>query len=170
MIDLIGAGLVILAGGLFARAKTAALHAHTQLLSALLTALQIIRSEINVNLAPLSEIIDHLAQSGAPCGRDLFSDMKLLLDARGAPYFYECWQLAIDAHCYCLSDHERAALYDLGHVLGRYGVTEECAAIDRCTAELSAGYRDAKVRCAADTKLYTGLSLAAGCILAIVLL
>lgn len=170
MTNLIGAGLVILSSGLYAKAKTAALKSHMNQLSALITALQIIRSEINVNLAPIGEIIHRLSQSPVQFTSQLFSSMLALLDIRGAPYFPECWRIAISEHCSALTDNERSALYELGEMLGHYGVMEECAVIDRCAAELTAGHRNAMTRYTLDSRVYTGLSLAAGSILAIVLL
>ena len=120
-------------------------------------------SEIQVNLTPIGAF-------GAPCSRRFFQEVSDQFTAQGAPYLEQCWNTAVDRCCAGLSDEEQRAMRTLGEVLGRYGVDEECAAISRCVSELNTGHTQLRRRYSADVRLYTGLGLTAGCILAIVLL
>lgn len=170
ILHVIGAGLIILAGGLLAKSKTVILKAHIDMLSSLMTSLQIMRSEINVNLTPIGEILVNLSDHSDPHCRRLFSETAALLETHGAPYFSYCWRTCIAQHCEILTEHERNSLLALGEILGRYDVAEECSAIDRCVLELNAGYESAKLRYSTDARLYAGMYLSIGCILAIILL
>ena len=169
-IHVIGAGLLILAGGLFAKNKTAALKSHLTMLASLASSLQVMLSEIQVNLTPIGEILEMLSAFGAPCSRRFFQEVSDQFTAQGAPYLEQCWNTAVDRCCAGLSDEEQRAMRTLGEVLGRYGVDEECAAISRCVSELNTVHTQLRRRYSADVRLYTGLGLTAGCILAIVLL
>jgi stage III sporulation protein AB len=167
---MIGAGLLILAGSLFAKSKTAALKAHLTMLSSLTAALQVLQSEIQVNLTPVGDILAMLSDFGDRSSRWFFREVSEQFTTRGAPYLAQCWNDAVVRCCSELSEEEQRALCTLGEVLGRYGVEEECAAINRCISELNIGLAQLRQRYYADVKLYTGLGLTAGCILAIVLL
>lgn len=170
ILHIMGAGLIIMAGGLLARFKTATLKVHIETLSALMTALQIMRSEIHVNLTPIREIITDLSESAHPRCRRLFSETANSLEVYGAPYFSHCWRAGIAQYADILTEREQNALFALGEILGRYDVSDECNAIERCILELNAGYESAKLRYSTDARLYAGMYLTIGCILAIILL
>lgn len=167
---MIGAGFLILAGGLFARNKNAAMKAHLTMLSSLTNSLEVMLCEIQVNLTPIGEILVMLSDFGGTSSKRFFQEVSDQFTVRGAPYLEQCWEEAIDHCCLCLSGAEQHALRTLGAVLGRYGAEEECAAIGRCISELNMGHAQLRRRYSADVKLYTGIGLTVGCILAIVLL
>lgn len=170
MLQIIGACCLVFAGGLFARGKTSDMKDHLAMLSSLMSALHIMICEIQTNLTPMGEIIRTLALSKDKYFALFFSEVSEQLAVQGAPYFAGCWKAAVDSRCSILTPAERDALYILGDVLGRYDAAEECAAIERCILELNTGYEALRRRYHADARLYTGIGLAAGCILAIVLL
>lgn len=170
ILHIMGAGLIILAGGLLAKSKTAMLKVHIETLSSLITSLQIMRSEINVNLTPIGEIITDLSESADPRCHQLFSKTADLLTVHGAPYFSHCWRAGIAQYSDILTEREQNALLALGEILGKYDVADECNAIERCILELNAGYESSKLRYASDARLYAGMYLTIGCILAIILL
>lgn len=169
MMHMLGAGLLILAGGLFAKSKTAGVKAQLSLLSAISAALTRMSGEIRSNLTPVGEIIEALA-ADRTASASFFGAVHGLVCVRGAPYLERCWCDAVDGCCACLSHREQDVLRGLGRVLGRCDAPEECAAIDRCVVELLQCRDDLQARFTSDARLYAGLGLAAGCILAIVLL
>lgn len=169
-LHLIGAGLLVLAGGLFAVNKTTVLKCHLAMLSSLISSLRMMANEIQVNLTPIDEILFLLSDVNNKYAGQFFFEVATLLSERGAPYLKICWDAAIDRCCGCLSQQEQSALRTLGNVLGRYDVAEECTAIDHCISELNIGYQTLRQRYSTDARLYAGLGLTAGCILAITLL
>lgn len=170
MIRIAGAALLMLAGGLFAYGKVSAMKEHLRMLSSLISALGVMTCEIRVNLTPLGELIEGLADPADPYAGAFFENVFSALRRQGAPYFSRCWRDAATACCSCLRAEEQTALCELGEVLGRYDTPEECAAIDRCVQTLKSAYDALRMRYSTDARLYTGLGLAAGCILAIVFL
>ena len=170
MIQMMGACFLILAGGMFARRKTSDIKEHLAMLSALISAFRIMICEIQTNLTPMGEIIQMLASSNEKYSGMFFAEVSKQLELQGVPYFTRCWKTAVTFCCSALTSTEQEALLTLGNVLGRYDAAEECVSIERCIMELNTGYEALRHRYQTDARLYTGLGLAAGCILAIVLL
>lgn len=170
MMRFMGALLILLACAAFSMRKTAGMKNRMHTLCALMDALQLIRSEITTNLTPVTEILLQLENHQNAVVRGFAAKVNENINREGIPYFSRCWSDAVIACCADLTVQEREALCALGNILGRYTESEECAAIDRCTAALRDGFTTAKEKYAADAKLYTGLSMVTGLMLVILLL
>jgi len=170
MIHFIGAICLVLSGAVFANIKVSQLKLRTDVLSSMISSLLWIRSEISTNLTPVTELVQCLAADAHPSVRPFFQAVHEQIDAYGIPYFAQCWQRAVQIHCEALSEDEFRVLCDLGGILGRYGVQEENTAIDRCIQQFQAAYEQARQDRTERTRLYLGIGLTAGGMLAIVLL
>ena len=167
---LLGAALVALSGWALGRERRARLYAAADALSAVCTALGLLRSEITERRAPLPEIARRLCKEGPlPC-RGWFAALSEGLDAPGEARFSALWERALRAGRLPLGAEETAALCRLGLSLGRYDAPEQAEAIDGCLAVLTRAQRRASDAAREKGKLCTGLGLAGGLLIAVLLL
>ncbi|MEG1632701.1 MAG: stage III sporulation protein AB [Oscillospiraceae bacterium] len=168
MIKAVGAFMIVSAFFLWGRSRAEELKAHARLLSALLSSLELIRSEVTARLTPIPEIAERLAASGPGETREFFGRLGAELTALGEREFSEIWSSC--AAELKLREDELSALADAGRSLGRYGVREQDAALSRCMEILGAAAADARAEAAGGGRLWTGLGITAGLILAVALL
>lgn len=164
---ILGALLVVAVFTLFGFSKAAGLYKRERTLSEVLEMLCYIRSELQSILTPLPVIFDSLMNTAKPEMQPFF---KKIADGISCIYdesFSELWAAA--AETLCLSASQRTEVVRLGQYLGRFPAAEQCAAIDGCIVHLEPEYMAAKAAAKEGKKLWTGLGLAAGLMLATVL-
>ncbi|HHU22981.1 MAG TPA: stage III sporulation protein AB [Clostridiales bacterium] len=171
MTKFIGALLLIAAGAGMGVAKTRQLHFRVRSLSSILGSLEIMRGEICTRLTPLPELFLQLAAEAPGPADEFFSALKTGLTGLGERSLGEIWYQALeDTPSLVLKPEEERALYLFGMSLGRFDVAEQKQAIDRCMESMGRFLETARGEAQARGRLYTGLGLALGMMLAVVLL
>lgn len=164
---IIGSLLVVAVFTIFGVSKAAELYKRERTLCAVLEALCYIRSELQSILTPLPVIFDSLMNTAKP---EMLPFLEKITGGMSCIYdesFSELWTDA--AETLCLSASQRSEVIRLGQYLGRFPAAEQCAAIDGCIVHLEPEYMAAKAAAKEGRKLWTGLGLAAGLMLATVL-
>ena len=167
MYKIVGAVMVITACALWGSLKGGELRAHDALLRALISALETVRAEITGRLTPMPEIAEKLARTGPGETRRFFALLERRLGELGEREFSELWSECVDS-LYLPGDEARM-LGELGRSLGRYGPAEQNAALVLCMDALSAAEREARSAAVSGSRMWTGVSLAAGLLLAVML-
>lgn len=168
MTKLIGALLIVAAFSLAGAVVSAELRVRARRIAALCSALELMRGEVVDRLAPVPEIAERLAASGPEESREFFSRLTAEMEDLGKREFSEIWSSS--AGVLRLRQDEHEALCGLGRSLGRYGADEQDAAISRCMALLGAFAKKAEEEAASGTRLYGGLGVTIGLLLAVVLI
>lgn len=168
MIKVVGAILIIAAFSLLGAARVAELKCRARRLAALVSALELMRGEVVDRLAPMPEIAERLAATGPEESRGFFRRLSSDMECLGEKAFSEIWSsCAADLG---LRHDETETLCDLGRSLGRYGIDEQEAAIARCMSLLGAFTDAARSEAASGGRLYGGLGITAGLLLAVMLI
>jgi len=168
MIRVVGALLIVAAFSLAGAGVSAELRARARRLNALCSALELMRGEVVDRLAPVPEIAERLAVSGPEESRAFFRRLSTEMENLGERAFSEIWSSC--AGSLGLRQEEREALCGLGRCLGRYGADEQDAAISRCMALLGGFAKKAEEEAASGARLYGGLGVTVGLLLAVVLI
>ena len=162
----LGAALVALAFLAAGLARASELRRRAELLSALVSALEILGGEI-ARLAGLDEAAARLARSGPRPVRGFFAHFGAGLGRLGELEVSELWDAA--ARSLPLRGDEYEALSSAGRCLGRYGADEQLSALARSAQELAALAGRAREQSESGRRLYAGAGLAAGLLAAIAL-
>ncbi|NCB51791.1 MAG: hypothetical protein EOM54_07925 [Clostridia bacterium] len=168
MTRIIGAVLIVAAFSLAGAVMSAELKARARRLAALCSALELMRGEVVDRLAPVPEIAERLASSGPEGSREFFRCLSSEMEGIGERAFSEIWSYCAGTMRLRPDDHE--ALCGLGRCLGRYGADEQDAAISRCMALLGASAKKAEDEAASGVRLYGGLGVTVGLLIAVVLI
>lgn len=166
----LGAALVALAGLALGRRCRERLYTAADALAGVCTALGLLRGEITERFAPLPEIAARLGQEGPEVCRAWFAALAAALDAEPEARFSALWRRTLERSGPPLAPEARASLCRLGLCLGRYDAPEQAAEIDRCLASLTLAQRRAADTAREKGRLCTGLGLAGGLLLAVLLL
>lgn len=170
-LHLLGAALVVLGGGVWGWMQRARLRQRETAIAAVCASLAQLRAEIVERRAPIREIAQQL-RSGAPVPcRAWFAALADELDAEDGAGFAARWRHVLETKAKLpLRADELEPLCQLGLSLGRYDAPEQGAAIDRCLYEMERTHARAREDTQTRGRLYAGLGLAAGALLAVVLL
>lgn len=171
MLRTIGVVLVVLGPSMMGFSKALSLKAHARFLSDFVAALELMRAEICTRLTPIPELVAYLAKS-APTGcRAFYAGLEQRMGLLGEASFLQLWEQEADALTEPqLSGEERSAVKALGMSLGRYDVQEQQAAIDMAIARLTVLAEEARKQSAVQGRLWTGLGVTGGLMLAIIML
>lgn len=167
---LLGAACVVLAGAFRGFCAARGLHRCADALLSVCETLEMLKSELSELCAPLPEILCRLKREApAPC-RGWLAALETRL-ASGDARFAELWRETLETNP--PPDLDAAALHQLALLapsLGRYDAPEQCSAIERCLRALREAHARAEERARTQGRLYSGLGISAGLVLAIVLL
>jgi stage III sporulation protein AB len=137
MLKLIGSALVICCCTLLGLKATGRIRQHIRALSGLLSALDIMKSEILDMLTPLPELMKLLSEQAREPAREMFAECLRLMREEGCRSFRESWRRAVlETADLCLLPEEEEVLCELGVSLGRYNAEDQCRAIDRAAKRL----------------------------------
>ena len=170
MIRLAGAALVTAGCGALGLAGTARLDGRVRDLGELAAGLDALRRELGWRLSPLPDALGEAARAARGPAGQFFAQC-----ARGAGLpdgraFQEVWREGLDGAPLRLKPGDRAVLERLGPVLGRYDGDSQRLALE----DTAAGLRALREEAADDRRrlgrVYGVLGVAAGLLLAIVLL
>lgn len=164
----LGCGLLLLSSGWFGLGAVWGLKARTDQLRAFLGALEEMERELSWRLAPMPELLEHLAGTAGPVGA-FFALCAGELDCLGERSFAQLWERALEAADLSLDEEDLRPLLELGGSLGRYDCASQCAAIGQARARLELRLTQAEERRERLGRVYGALSLAAGTFLIILL-
>ena len=136
MLRLIGGSMIAAAGAgmaLLYRAQDA--RRMTELRQAV-EMLTLMRSELEARRTPLPELAETIKTSCTGCGATFARLLALGLSNIGERSFPELWSESARRSFPHLLTDERRTFERLGSVLGRYELSTQLAALDRCTEEL----------------------------------
>ena len=164
-----GALLVIAVFTAFGITKSMSLSGRAKCLGAVIDSLRYIYSELQSAATPIPEIFAELYRLSRPETRRMFLQLKEQMASLSDMSFGELWQSVVQDKSLNLSAYQRGELCRLGLYLGKYPAAEQCAAIEACIMHLEAEHEAAIGRAREGRKLYTGLGLTTGLMLATVL-
>ena len=127
-------------------------------------------AEITAKAVPLPTLIAGLAESADGAAGLFFRALSAALDELGERPFAVLWAETVQNCLPELSREERAAIAELGEILGRYPIPRQQEALARCRALLLHSLENARGREREDGRLAWGLALSAGALVMIVLI
>lgn len=166
-------GALLLAGGTAALGLNAAhrLSVRLQVLSSLLTALQLMQAEIAFRQTPVPELLEQLTHQLPPPADGLFALCAQRGEELGRVPFSEIWRESVES---CrgleLSRQERRELAAIGNILGRYDVDGQLAALAALERRVEQLFSQAQQERDSRSKVFSALGIVTGLALIILLL
>ncbi len=164
---LLGALLLVAACTMYGIDRGAGLYKKQRCLAGFIEALQFMQAELLGNARPLPEIFDELSKHAKPEVRGFFTYLSESMSKLGDESVSGLWSSRIMSdRVLSLSTVQRQELCRPGLMLGRYVGQEQATAIESCIARLEPELERATETARNGFKLYTGLGLTAGLMLA----
>ena len=140
-------------------------------LRGLITALEVMKSEICDRMTPLPELLDLLCRETKPPVNRLFLRLRQAMRNLGTQRFSTLWSDVVE-HAYELELHEgeRQALSDLGKTLGRYDMDHQRQALAYTLRRLEGYLETAEEAKRTQGKVHAVVSLALGAFVVLILL
>lgn len=154
------------AGALVVREKRARLRC----LRDLCAALDLLRGELELHGAPLPQVFNAVSRYCIGAAKGLFQGLSLELALLGEEPFSALWSRAVRKNCPQLRDRELDELERLGLALGRYELSTQLVELTACRAFLINCGEEAERVFPAERRLWLGLCVSSGAMLAILLL
>ncbi len=157
--------VIIICSSLCGFGKVLSLKNRTTQLADILTGLELMKSEIGERQAPMTELAKTLSANSSGVSRELFSNLDTLMPLVDTLGFPEIWQKSVSA--LPLRKEERDALTRLGTTLGRYDAQSQCREISACIGRFDTFERAAVSEYRKNGRMYAGLGLTLGVIIAV---
>lgn len=139
-------------------------------LAGMLDALRYMNAELK-NGGPIPELFSALADRAEERIRPFFVRLNERMQGFGEESLSEIWRGCVETdRSLVLKEEQRRELSRLGNYLGRYSGEEQSQALGLCMGRLEAELLSARQEAGQGMKLYTGLGLCLGLMLATVLL
>lgn len=168
---LIGAIAVIVSCGAFGISQSRKLSRRAVCISAAAEALRYMASELRASAPPLPELMDELACSAAQPVRGFFAKLSGETKLIGEESFEAIWKRTVSSDSsMLLGEGSRRILAGAGEFIGRFSCSEQAEALERCAYKLESEYRFANEKAREGRRLYPGLGLTVGVMLAAVFL
>ncbi|MDR1132161.1 MAG: stage III sporulation protein AB [Oscillospiraceae bacterium] len=166
-----GAVLLVAACTLFGAAHASKLRLRQRCLAEILDALRFIDAELKNGSVPIPEIFAALKNVPYAVLRSFFEKLGESMSDFGERSLSEIWSgCVLSDAALSLSEGQRRELCRVGGYLGRYSETEQSEAIAVCIGRLEAEHLRSDQKARDGVRLYTGLGLTLGLMLAAVLL
>ena len=171
MLRLVGALLLTVGAAGLGLCAAWQLRDRVRSLRSLVGGLEILDRELSFRRTAMPELMERTArQAGAPACY-LFARCRDHLEELGERSFSQIWARAVaEEPELLLAEEERAALLELGEILGRYDADGQIAALKRAEETLKACLTRAKEDRRRLGRVYTALGAGSGAMLAILLL
>lgn len=167
---LVGALLLAAGGAGLGWTAGARLRERAALLDGLRAGLETLRREIGFCQASVPEALVQAAASAHARAADFFALCARQLAGCGGTTVGEAWRRGIEGTLTGLSPEDRAALLQLGGVLGRFDGATQCRALEQCEARLERARLSALEDWRREKRAYLALGGAAGALAALLLL
>ncbi len=164
---ILGALTVIIGCSLFGLVRAMALQKSERCIRAIIDSLQYMSSELRATAMPLPDLIAELSAASRQELRGFYEKLHTAMQLLGDESFENIWTSAVmgDKSLY-ISENQRLLLCKAGAFMGRFSVEEQTAALDSCISRLEPEYRLAADKAKEGKRLYPGLGLTAGFMLA----
>lgn len=159
----IGCGLIGVNANLLLRRRIA-------VLSALLSALEVMESEIGYRLAPIPEVLKVAGDAGGGRVKEFFQLCVLQMEIRGPHNFSEIWREALITELSELPDNQRQVLLDLSDSLGRYSAEDQVSAIAYSQRRIENFIHQAEAESTKKGRIYITLGLSLGMTIVMILI
>ncbi len=167
----VGALFLVCACTLFGIGQARKLYFRRGCLADALDTLRFISAELKNGAVPIPEVFSELRRLPNNRLHGVFETLCIKMDGFGEESLSEIWSGCImNDRSISLSQGERQELSRVGSYLGRYSETEQSDAIAACTEHLEIELKRSDVKAREGAKLFTGLGLTFGLMLAAVLL
>jgi stage III sporulation protein AB len=168
---IIGALFLVAACTLFGVGQARKLYFRQSCLEGVLDSLRFMEAELKNGAVPIPDIFDILQKLRDTRLKSFFSGLNEKMNSFGEESLADIWgDAALHDQSISLSDRQRQELGRVGNYLGRYSENEQSEAIDACILHLETELTRTAVKAREGAKLYTGLGLTAGLMLAAVLI
>lgn len=168
---LLGFLAVVLSCGAFGLSRSAALAGRAACLGAASDALRYMASELKASAPPLPELMEEMALWAKPQVKGLFIRLSGDMGRIGEESFQQLWKSAVMSEGSLLLDgRQRGILAGAGEFMGKFSCAEQAEALERCAFRIESEYRLAEEKAREGKRLYPGLGLTAGIMLAAVFL
>lgn len=163
MLRIIGCVLIVSCTTTFGISCASRLGVRVKALTGLISALEVMRSEICDRLTPMPELMEILSKETDEPVSSLFMSCQDQMKNLGTRSFYFMWKHAIvSSDGLELRPQEQKTLMDLGHVLGRYDTDEQSKSITYCIKRFEQYRIQAEEEKKSQGKVHAVLGVAAG--------
>ncbi len=164
---ILGALTVIIGCSLFGLVRALSLSKAERCIGAVIDSLQYMSSELKASSMPLPELITELAEVARPEVRGFYVNLNSCMSLLGDESFENIWAgLVMRDKGLVLDEKQRKLLCKAGAFMGRFSVEEQAAALESCVQRLETEYKLAADKAREGKKLYPGLGLTAGFMIA----
>ncbi len=171
LFKIIGAFLIVSCGFVFGMSEKGKFHQKISIIEGILTAIDLIYSEISCMCTPTEELLEKLRRIDNDALKNFFKDCKARYTERRDLPFSLIWSRAIKEAVYLgLSQNEESTLTEVGNALGRYSADEQLRVLEHARKRYEGYLKNAENAKQKLSKLYGNLSLISGIALVIILL
>lgn len=168
---IIGAVLLVCACTLFGIGQAGKLRFRQSCLAGVLDSLRFIEAELKNGSVTIPEIFSELSKLPDTNMQKYYVNLNNRMNAFGEESLSEIWSgCAMNDDSISLSGRQRQELCRIGNYLGRYSESEQSDAINACIKHLEDDLERSSEKARQGAKLYTGLGLTFGLMLAAVLI
>jgi len=168
---IIGALLLAVACTLFGLGQARRLYFHKSCLEGFLDALRYMDAELKNSSEPVPDIFGELKSRGDWKLCEFFRKLCLRMENFGEESLADIWSgCVMEEESVRLTPSERRELCRVGAYLGKFSEDDQSEAIQACVSHLNDALRELSEGAREKAKLYTGLGITAGLMLATVLI
>lgn len=168
---IIGALLLVCACTLFGVVQARKLYFRQSCLAGVLDGLRFIDAELKNGSVPIPDIFFELCKLPDSKLHEYYVNLCTQMDSFGEASLSEIWSgCALEDKTVSLSERQRQELCRVGSYLGRYSESEQSEAIRACIDHLEGELKASAEKAKQGSRLYMGLGLSFGLMLAAVLI
>ena len=171
MIKAIGAIIIIAACSVSSFKGVKRLGNRVKSMQSIVSALEIMKSEIVTRLTPVTDVFELLEKEGEYPANLLFKNASNEMKRLGQCSFFTIWRTAVEkTKELCLTDNEKLSLMEVGMCLGRYDAKGQEAMLTRAAQRFDVYRKRAEEDRKRDFKTQAYLGVISGVFVVIVLL
>lgn len=168
---IVGAVLLVCACTLFGIGQARRLYFRQSCLAGVLDALRFIDAELKNGAVPIPEIFSELCRLPETNLHGFYVNLNQKMDSFGEESLSEIWSgCVMNDQSISLSSRQKQELCRIGNYLGKYSENEQSEAITACINHMEGELQISSEKAKEGAKLYTGLGLTFGLMLATVLI
>ncbi|MEG0777495.1 MAG: stage III sporulation protein AB [Oscillospiraceae bacterium] len=166
-----GSLMLIFACTLFGLSYAKKLRERQNCLAEILQSLRFMEAELKNSATPLPELFRELSETSKHEAREFYAALSASMENLGEESLANLWQSCVmESGRLPLSEMQKKELCRPGLALGRYAGDEQLTAIQSCIIHLEPELQRAEEKARTGLRLYAGLGLTAGLMLATVLI
>ena len=167
MIKIIGALMIVCGTAAWGLGSVIKMRNRVSAVKSLAESMDIMRDEICVNLAPVTDVLKIMADTAGKPASEFYGDVYSNLDKIPNIGFFGVWMQALDESVF--ENEERDVLIRLGAGLGKYDFESQGRIINTAKKSLKRIEEKAEAERAVNSKIHAFLGVAAGMMAVVVL-